>query len=190
MISFVSIAPCSTTTWSCVSTDRSRQIRDSADHGKGLSEERILSVYHRFRQKHPHVWLVGFFILGLPEETEQTSGETARLIDKLEDLYPVFNAAVPTPGTRLWDQCVKDGRLLFDSSNAWQKSFVFGRKKDDNDNKCWTMKGLESIPQTFVIQPYHLSLDSLQDHYRRFQELGVQRLKAIKTKLSSLPRIP
>lgn len=152
--------------------------------GKGLSEERIFSVYKRFRKNHPHVWLVGFFILGLPEETLETLEQTKSLIERLEDIYPVFNAAVPTPGTRLWDQCVRDKLLLFDSTDAWKKSFIFGNKRDNDKANCWSMRGLEAIPDTFVVKPYDLSLDILAAYYQELQNLGAARLKKIKAALS------
>ena len=145
---------------------------------KGLEEEKIFEVYDYFRKKHRHVWLVALFILGLPEETEQTLEETLALIQKLEHIYPVFNTAVPTPGTRLWDQCVKDDLLLFEVDEAWKDTFVFSpRAIDGSSRRHWTMEGLKVIDQSFVIQPYNLDLDTLFKYYTQFQDLRQDRLE-------------
>ncbi|MBU1109297.1 MAG: B12-binding domain-containing radical SAM protein [Candidatus Riflebacteria bacterium] len=153
--------------------------------GKGLNTEKIFSVCNRFKNKHPHVWLIAFFIVGLPEETIETLEETLSLVNKLDYVYPVFSAATPTPGTRLWEQCVKDNLLSFDTTNTWRKSFIFADKHGNDKATCWSMRNLESLPEGFVIKPYNLSVPTLSEYYNKFKTIGAARLLTIKSALNS-----
>lgn len=152
--------------------------------GKMLHEDKIYQVCEYFERRHPHVWLIAFFIIGLPEETTETLDETARLIDRLPRVYPVFNIAVPTPGTKLWEQCVADNLLLFPPKDAWKECFIFGY---DRSNESWCMKEMNLVSKTFVIQPYDLDLDTLQQRHRMFVEIGAERLKYVKSDLVKFP---
>ncbi len=57
---------------------------------------------------------MGFFIYGLPSETEATMEETTRLALELDPDLGNFMLAVPYPGTELYDIVKRDGRLRFD----------------------------------------------------------------------------
>ncbi|MBF0441324.1 MAG: B12-binding domain-containing radical SAM protein [Oligoflexales bacterium] len=156
--------------------------------GKKLSYKKILSVYRHFRNNHKHIWLLGFFIIGLPEETYETLDETIKLVEELDEIYPIFNVAVPTPGTRLWEQCVRDDLLLFDNSNVWKKSFIFGvgNRTQKEELNYWTMHGLDSILDIFVIKPYKLDFVTLSRYYERLQKLRNERLQKIKSMLCEI----
>ncbi len=152
--------------------------------GKMLHEDKIYEVCEYFGRRHPHVWLIAFFIIGLPEETEETLDDTARMIGKLDRVYPIINIAIPTPGTKLWNQCVADNLLLFPAENAWRECFVFGT---DRSNLSWCMSELNLVSKTFVLQPYNLDLDTLHRRYRAFIDIGQERLKHIKFELLKFP---
>lgn len=146
---------------------------------KKLPREKILSVCKRFKEKHPHVFINAFFILGLPEETEETLEETVKLIEELDTVYPILNIAAPFPGSHLWEQCVKDDLLLFDHSDIWKKSLVVGQKEWSNTTS-WTMKGLTPITSSFCIKPYNLSLEILSEYHKKLQDVATSRLHKIK----------
>ena len=52
--------------------------------------------------------MYGYFVIGLPEETEETLRETYQLITSFPlDNYSLFYP-IPFPGTKLYNQCLKD----------------------------------------------------------------------------------
>lgn len=56
----------------------------------------------------------GFFILGLPGETEESLKETIKFAKKLPLSIAKFGICVPLPGTRLWDEWEAEDRILMD----------------------------------------------------------------------------
>ncbi len=55
---------------------------------------------------------MGFFIFGMPTETEQTMDDTIRLAIELDPELANFMIAAPFPGTEMYDIIVKDGHLF------------------------------------------------------------------------------
>ena len=55
---------------------------------------------------------VGFFMLGLIGETEESMQETINLAKELDLDVALFNIAIPYPGTRMWHMIKEKGRLL------------------------------------------------------------------------------
>ena len=53
----------------------------------------------------------GYFILGLPGETEETIQETIRFSKKLPLDLALFHIAVPYPGTPFWFEALEQGWL-------------------------------------------------------------------------------
>lgn len=150
--------------------------------GKKLPKEKILSVCNRFKEKYPNVFINAFFILGLPEETTETLDETMKLIEELDMVYPVLNIASPFPGSRLWDQCVRDNLLLFDHNDIWKKTLVVGQTEWSNA-KGWTMKGLTPVADSYCIKPYNLELEVLDTYHKKLQNIALLRLNKIKNSL-------
>ena len=74
--------------------------------GKNVYNERIWKIRDVIvKKKYNHIFLYGYFVIGLPEETHETLDETYRLITQFPlDNYSLFYA-VPFPGTRLYRQC-------------------------------------------------------------------------------------
>jgi radical SAM superfamily enzyme YgiQ (UPF0313 family) len=77
--------------------------------GKHLYNKKIHELKNTLsKDKYSHIYLYGYFVIGFPEETEETLEETYQLITSFPlDNYSVFYAT-PFPGTRLYDQCLKD----------------------------------------------------------------------------------
>ncbi len=59
---------------------------------------------------------MGFFIFGMPEETEETMEKTIRLALELDPDLAHFMIAAPYPGTELWKLVEREGILL---SQSW-----------------------------------------------------------------------
>ena len=64
---------------------------------------------------------IGFFIIGLPGETEATMDDTIRLACELDPLVANFSIATPFPGTQMYDTVKAQGHLL---AETWD-DFVF-----------------------------------------------------------------
>jgi radical SAM superfamily enzyme YgiQ (UPF0313 family) len=64
---------------------------------------------------------IGFFIIGLPGESEATMDDTIRLACELDPLVANFSIATPFPGTQMYETVKAQGRLL---AETWD-DFVF-----------------------------------------------------------------
>jgi radical SAM superfamily enzyme YgiQ (UPF0313 family) len=64
---------------------------------------------------------IGFFIIGLPGETEQTIDETIRFACELDPVVANFSIATPFPGTQMYETVKAEGRML---AKSWD-DFVF-----------------------------------------------------------------
>lgn len=64
---------------------------------------------------------IGFFIIGLPGETEATMDDTIRFACELDPVVANFSIATPFPGTRMYETVKAQGRMLADT---WD-DFVF-----------------------------------------------------------------
>ena len=68
---------------------------------------------------------IGFFIIGLPGETEETMEDTIRLACELDPVVANFSMATPFPGTEMYDQVLQQGRLLV---HNWEEFAFFENK--------------------------------------------------------------
>lgn len=77
--------------------------------GKRLYNKKIDELKNiLLKDKYNHIYLYGYFVVGFPEETEETLEETYQLITSFPlDNFSVFYAT-PYPGTQLYDQCLRD----------------------------------------------------------------------------------
>jgi radical SAM superfamily enzyme YgiQ (UPF0313 family) len=86
---------------------------------KNCSKEKITSVVNLLKSR--GVIVNAFFIIGFPEETEESLSETLEFMDNLNIDFPALNILRPTLGTDLFEQCYQD-RLFtyeFDKSRLW-----------------------------------------------------------------------
>lgn len=80
--------------------------------GKGLRTEKIYEVVEGCA-KHSHLWIKGFFVIGMPQETYETLEETYKMIKELPlDTFGVF-FATPYLGTELFNYCLKHNLLPY-----------------------------------------------------------------------------
>ncbi len=64
---------------------------------------------------------IGFFIIGLPGETEETMDDTIRFACELDPVVANFSIATPFPGTQMYETVKAQGHLL---AETWD-DFVF-----------------------------------------------------------------
>lgn len=157
---------------------------------KNLSDDKIYEVYHHFEKKHPHVWLIGLFLIGLPEESVETLEDTICMIKNLSTIYPAFNIIVPFPGTRLWEQCIRDNLLLVDIKDIWKRSFwvnpVSLDKTEKNEGE-WCSDSLNKTEKAFFIKPYNLSIERLADYYKKLLSLKAESWQTIQQRKQFQP---
>jgi len=61
--------------------------------------------------------MVGYFMLGFKDETEEEIRETIELALDLPLARANFNIVIPIPGTAIFDDCVREGRVSLDQIN-------------------------------------------------------------------------
>jgi radical SAM superfamily enzyme YgiQ (UPF0313 family) len=103
-----------------------------------------------FRQaKAAGLQTMGFFIFGLPADTEETMEDTIRFALELEPDLANFMIAAPYPGTELWEIARRDGRLF---SMDWHDYAIHDEK---------ARYELPTLPPELVERKWH-------EAYRRF----------------------
>ena len=99
---------------------------------------------------------VGFFMFGLPGETEETMEETIKLATDLNLDYAKVTLATPFPGTALYAEMKAKGKLKINDWSAY--NFHTPSKVYDYDNLSWeTMqKYYEKFYRKYYFRPKYL----------------------------------
>lgn len=141
--------------------------------GKNLEREKIYEA-NRLLKKY-NVKTVGMFLMGFPEDTEQTLQNSYDMMEELElDNYSV-QTVIPFPETKLFNQVVKEKCLLGD----------------------WNLKELWKTPITlgqygqkrgFLIKPHNMSIETLSKWREKFDQIKMKywTIDSQKTKYKNL----
>jgi anaerobic magnesium-protoporphyrin IX monomethyl ester cyclase len=84
---------------------------------KGIQLERVEHALHWAREAGIHNW--GYFIIGLPGETEETIQETIRFSKRLPLDLVLFHIAAPYPGSPFFFEVVENG--WFRPGTRWEQ---------------------------------------------------------------------
>ncbi len=84
---------------------------------KGISPDQVTQALHWARQAGIRNW--GYFIIGLPGETEQTIRETIAFAKQLPLDLVLFHIAAPYPGSPLFFEVIEQG--WFRPGTRWEK---------------------------------------------------------------------
>jgi len=84
-----------------------QQILNNVDKGITIDQMRNVSKI----SKEVGIETTGFFMIGLPGETEETIKQTIELARELDFDLSKVNITIPLPGTRLFDQWAAEGRI-------------------------------------------------------------------------------
>jgi len=95
-----------------------QEILDSVIH-KQLTLDQIRSAFAAARAVRMET--IGFFMIGMPGETEETMEQTIQFACELDPLVANFSIATPFPGTEMYDIVKEKGHILADD---WD-DFVF-----------------------------------------------------------------
>lgn len=106
-----------------------------------------------------------FFILGLPDQTQQEIKETIRFAKRLNPTYALFHIAVPYPGIALYEQMQRDGQDSF-KGELFPEAFVKG------EDLKKLKKTIRSAYAGFYLRPrYIFSRLSRGDFQSLFQQI-------------------
>jgi anaerobic magnesium-protoporphyrin IX monomethyl ester cyclase len=83
---------------------------------KGIRIEQSVRAVEMIKRE--GIELVGFFMLGLPGETLETMEETIQFAIKLDPDYAKATVLVPFPGTRIYQEFEREGRI---KTKDWSK---------------------------------------------------------------------
>ena len=122
---------------------------------KNLAREKIFEVAGYLKKY--KVMSYGGFIMGFPEDTNETLKNTYDMINELQLDKTAVGAAIPLPGTALFNQVVKD-KLFVDPPNLdelWKEPI--GQEQSD-----------------FIIKPYNMSLDDLHKWRAKLDSLQIK----------------
>jgi radical SAM superfamily enzyme YgiQ (UPF0313 family) len=134
--------------------------------GKKITREKIFQVAELCKRY--NLLTRGVFIMGFPEETGETLTDTYNLILDLQlDMNLVFNL-IPYPGTRIFQQAVRDGLFLneIDVDRLWDGT--------------WDLNALQN---QFYLRPYRLELEEMWEFREKFDALRIfsERAKSLQT---------
>jgi anaerobic magnesium-protoporphyrin IX monomethyl ester cyclase len=98
--------------------------------GKHLTLDQVRVAFRAARNAGMET--IGFFIIGLPGETEATMDETIRFACELDPLVANFSMATPFPGTRMYETVKQQGQLLVQDYDDY--AFFEGRASYEMPN--------------------------------------------------------
>lgn len=127
--------------------------------GKNVPTGKIFAAVAAFA-RHPQVTTGAFIIIGMPEETRQTANDTLELLEKLDLDTFFFMPATPYPGTRLYDQCLRDGlftEAYGDPATLWRRPLRIEQTIYDKN--------------PLMIQPYDMTMEELLQYSRSLEIL-------------------
>jgi radical SAM superfamily enzyme YgiQ (UPF0313 family) len=134
---------------------------------KNCSKEKIIAVAERLKSK--GVQVNAFFIIGFPEETEESLKETVELMEMLNVDVILLSKLEPFPGTRLFEQCLRDN--LF-TDNIQVDQLWKGEHGAINS----TPDG-ERLDQ-FLIKPYAIDMDKLLEYDEKMNRVIKKKMVA------------
>jgi radical SAM superfamily enzyme YgiQ (UPF0313 family) len=120
--------------------------------GKVLDRKKIFEITALLKKY--KIMSTGNFIMGFPEDTNETLQNSYDMIDELQMDHPTVQALIPLYGTPLFKQVVRDRLFIGD----W------------NLDEIWKTP-LSLVQSTFVIKPYNMSIDSLYKWRQKFDIL-------------------
>jgi anaerobic magnesium-protoporphyrin IX monomethyl ester cyclase len=92
---------------------------------KRLDLELTKEVINMAHKEHIHI--VGLFMIGLPDETEEEIEETIRFSIESDVDFAKFAITVPFPGSQLYDEMVAAGKL---NRKDWENFTTFNPDPD------------------------------------------------------------
>ncbi len=108
---------------------------------------------------------IGFFIIGLPGETEESMDKTIKFACEVDPLIANFSMMTPYPGTKVYEIVKRQGRLLL---NDWEDYVFFdGRARyelDDMTAELIERKWKEAY-RRFYLRPHRIVMTLMRKDF-------------------------
>jgi anaerobic magnesium-protoporphyrin IX monomethyl ester cyclase len=153
----------------CISVETADDFIRNAVMHKQVKREEISTVVAAIR-RHPQIFLVTDFVIGMPEDTPESLDASCRLVAELDTDDIALSIATPYPGTRLFEQCVRDRLFLPD---------VVGDHLYETD---WYS---HSNLNRFYLKPYRLDVDTLSAYRDRILALREVKMAAYRQRMEA-----
>jgi radical SAM superfamily enzyme YgiQ (UPF0313 family) len=153
----------------CISVETGDDfIRNDVMH-KGVDHDEIFNVVASIR-RYPHIFLLTDFVMGMPEDTQESLEASCRLIEDLDTDDITLSIATPYPGTKLFEQCMRDKLFLPDivSDHLYETDWY----SHANVNR-------------FYIKPYDLDLDALSAYRDRILAMRKVKMAAYRQRMKT-----
>lgn len=135
--------------------------------------------------------IIGYFMIGFLDETEEEIHETIRLATSLPLTRANFNIVIPIPGTAIFDEALRERRLVLDQINwdtctsdqvAFERNHVSGERLIELNRQAY----LRFYGRPRIL--WQLAKDSLRDRQVIWASLrNLKRLSRRSTTESHLP---
>jgi len=122
---------------------------------KVLDRKKIVEVANLFKKY--KVMTSAMYIMGFPEDTNETLKDTYDMMDELQSDKTSNATLIPFPGTSLFKQVVKDNLFV----HKW------------NLDELWRSP-ISMAQNEFIIKPYNMSLDDLHKWRVKFDKMHLK----------------
>jgi radical SAM superfamily enzyme YgiQ (UPF0313 family) len=125
---------------------------------KILDRKKIIEVANLFKKY--KVMTAAMYIMGFPEDTNETLKDTYDMMDELQSDKAANSTLIPFPGTSLFKQVVKDNLFI----HKW------------NLDELWKTP-ISQGQDDFIIKPYNMSVDDLYKWRGKFDKMNLKHWK-------------
>lgn len=137
---------------------------------KGIDEQVARDAIAAIR-KHPQIFLMTDFVIGMPEETVESLNASIKFIRQLDTDDIDLSIAAPYPGTALFEQCERDG-LFADDIDRTQ---LYRSDEYSHSNR-----------NRFFIKPYHLDERTLREYRDAILGIRSEKIAAYHQRMKSV----
>ena len=134
---------------------------------KNLDRDTIYEVVENLKKF--RISLAGNWIMGFPEDTNETLQEMLDMINELKLDRNWVGNLIPFPGTPVFSQCMRDNLFI----------------NDLNASKLWHTP-VRAHQDGSVIKPYNLSLDELKDWRKTFIDIRFKYMRNLNMDYSNI----
>ena len=133
---------------------------------KNVSREKIIEAVDLCREN--GLLVTAFFLIGMPEETEESLRDTYEMIKELNCAGVWLSHLIPFPGTKVYEQCQRDGLFVFDNEQETLWNGEYHKRKSVVSK---VVLSLEAVARDYHIKPYDMTLEKLAEWDGKIQTL-------------------
>ncbi|OHB62923.1 MAG: hypothetical protein A2Y76_11585 [Planctomycetes bacterium RBG_13_60_9] len=153
----------------CISVETGDDFIRNSVMRKQVKHDEIFSVVASIR-RYPQISLLTDFVIGMPEDTEESLETSCRLAAELDTDDIALSIATPYPGTELFEQCIRDKLFVED---------VVRERLYDTD---WYS---HANLNRFYLKPYNLDLETLGAYRDRILAMREVKIAAYRQRMNT-----